>query len=155
MATSDRFAEIAENFAALDFTPENIEIEALTAESTRLRAGIDKAEARCTVIASLKNEYRNAGREVADALLGEGSAIEAANLSPGPEALESAAKAISDGAATVSGGNARGRIITVAGDVAKAADIKHIHAEATKAFGQVDILVNNAGVSRSGALCRG
>ena len=69
----------------------------------------------------------------------------------GPEALESAAKAISDGAATVSGGNARGRIITVAGDVAKAADIKHIHAEATKAFGQVDILVNNAGVSRSGA----
>src|ERR1700675_4792868 len=69
----------------------------------------------------------------------------------GPEALESAAKAISDGAATVSGGNARGRIITVAGDVAKAADIKRIHAEATKAFGQVDILVNNAGVSRSGA----
>src|SRR5450631_1851402 len=69
----------------------------------------------------------------------------------GPEALESAAKAISDGAATVSGGNARGRIITVAGDVAKAADIERIHAEATKAFGQVDILVNNAGVSRSGA----
>src|ERR1700733_8262196 len=69
----------------------------------------------------------------------------------GPDALESAAKAISDGAATVSGGNARGRIITVAGDVAKAADIKRIHAEATKAFGQVDILVNNAGVSRSGA----
>src|ERR1700694_2181414 len=69
----------------------------------------------------------------------------------GPEALESAAKAISDGAATGSGGKARGRIITVAGDVAKAADIKRIHAEATKAFGQVDILVNNAGVSRSGA----
>src|SRR6204780_4287907 len=69
----------------------------------------------------------------------------------GPEALESAAKAISDGAATASGGNARGRIITVAGDVAKAADIERIHAEATKAFGQVDILVNNAGVSRSGA----
>jgi 3-oxoacyl-[acyl-carrier protein] reductase len=69
----------------------------------------------------------------------------------GPEALESAAKAISDGAATTFGGNARGRIITVAGDVAKAADIKRIHAEATKAFGQVDILVNNAGVSRSGA----
>src|SRR6202521_5508437 len=69
----------------------------------------------------------------------------------GPEALESAAKAISDGAATVSGGNARGRIITVAGDVAKAAELKRIHAEATKAFGQVDILVNNAGVSRSGA----
>src|ERR1700736_5454664 len=69
----------------------------------------------------------------------------------GPEALESAAKAISDGAATASGGNARGRVIAVAGDVASAADIKRIHAEATKAFGQVDILVNNAGVSRSGA----
>src|ERR1700687_5097061 len=69
----------------------------------------------------------------------------------GPEALESAAKAISDGAATASGSNARGRIMTVAGDVAKAADIKRIHAEATKAFGQVDILVNNAGVSRAGA----
>jgi NAD(P)-dependent dehydrogenase (short-subunit alcohol dehydrogenase family) len=69
----------------------------------------------------------------------------------GPEALESAAKAISEGAATASGGNARGRIMTVAGDVAKAADIERIHAEATKAFGQVDILVNNAGMSRSGA----
>src|SRR6516162_1826848 len=68
----------------------------------------------------------------------------------GPEALEAAAKAISDGA-TASGGNARGRIIAVAGDVAKAADIIRIHAEATKSFGQVDILVNNAGVSRSGA----
>src|SRR6516162_5393094 len=69
----------------------------------------------------------------------------------GQEALESAAKAISDGAATASGGNARGRIMTVAGDVAKAADVIRIHAEAMKAFGQVDILVNNAGVSRSGA----
>jgi NAD(P)-dependent dehydrogenase (short-subunit alcohol dehydrogenase family) len=69
----------------------------------------------------------------------------------GREALESAAKVISDRAATASGGNARGRIMTLAGDVAKAADIMRIHAEAMKAFGQVDILVNNAGVSRSGA----
>lgn len=39
-----------------------------------------------------------------------------------------------------------GKAIAVKGDVAKAADVKHIFDETKKAFGQVDVLVNNAGV---------
>lgn len=43
---------------------------------------------------------------------------------------------------TASGGKA----IAVQGDMSKAADIKRLFAESTKAFGKLDILVNNAGV---------
>jgi 3-oxoacyl-[acyl-carrier protein] reductase len=39
-----------------------------------------------------------------------------------------------------------GKAIAVQGDVAKAADVQQIFAEAKKAYGQLDILVNNAGV---------
>ncbi len=39
-----------------------------------------------------------------------------------------------------------GKAIAVHGDMAKAADIKKLFAESTKAFGKLDILVNNAGV---------
>jgi NAD(P)-dependent dehydrogenase (short-subunit alcohol dehydrogenase family) len=69
----------------------------------------------------------------------------------GKPALDEAVKAISGGAGGAAGGNARGRVIAAAGDVAKADDVKHIHDEAIKAFGKVDIIVNNAGVSRAGA----
>lgn len=68
----------------------------------------------------------------------------------GKPALDEAVKAISGGSAAA-GGNARGRVIAVAGDVAKADDVKRIHDEAVQAFGKVDIIVNNAGVSRAGA----
>ena len=68
----------------------------------------------------------------------------------GKPALDEAVKAISGGGGSA-GGNARGRVIAVAGDVARADDVKRIHDEATKAFGKVDIIVNNAGVSRAGA----
>jgi len=39
-----------------------------------------------------------------------------------------------------------GKAIAVKGDVAKAADVKHLFDETKKAFGAVDVLVNNAGV---------
>src|SRR5712672_2649845 len=41
-----------------------------------------------------------------------------------------------------------GKAIAVQGDVAKTADIEHLFAEASKAFGRLDILINNAGVYR-------
>jgi 3-oxoacyl-[acyl-carrier protein] reductase len=39
-----------------------------------------------------------------------------------------------------------GKAIAVKGDVANAADVKQLFAEAKKAFGRLDVLVNNAGV---------
>jgi 3-oxoacyl-[acyl-carrier protein] reductase len=41
------------------------------------------------------------------------------------------------------------RVIGVAADVSKAADIQRVYDEAMKAFGKVDIIVNNAGTSRA------
>jgi 3-oxoacyl-[acyl-carrier protein] reductase len=69
----------------------------------------------------------------------------------GKPALDEAVKTMSAGGSGTAGGNARGRVIAVAGDVAKADDVKRIHDEAVQAFGKVDIIVNNAGVSRAGA----
>src|SRR5215831_19208032 len=69
----------------------------------------------------------------------------------GREALDAAVKSISGSGSAASGGNVRGRVIAVAGDVAKAADVQRIYDEANKAFGKIDIVVNNAGVSRAGA----
>src|SRR5262245_19775944 len=69
----------------------------------------------------------------------------------GREALDEAVKSITAQAASAKGGNARGKIAAVAGDVAKPDDVKRIHDEAVQAFGKVDIVVNNAGVSRAGA----
>ena len=69
----------------------------------------------------------------------------------GREALDAAVKSIGEQAAAAKGGNARGRIAGVAGDVSKPDDVKRIFDETMKAYGKVDILVNNAGVSRAGA----
>lgn len=69
----------------------------------------------------------------------------------GRETLDEAVKSISANAVSARGGNARGKIVGVAGDVAKPDDVKRIYDEAMKTFGKVDILVNNAGVSRAGA----
>ena len=57
-------------------------------------------------------------------------------------ALDSAAKTI-DAAGP-------GRVVAVAADVAKAADVKRAYDEVMRAFGKVDIVVNNAGTSRAG-----
>lgn len=47
---------------------------------------------------------------------------------------------------------AGGKAVAVQGDVAKAADVEKLFAEAKKAFGKVDVLVNNAGVYQFAAL---
>jgi 3-oxoacyl-[acyl-carrier protein] reductase len=39
-----------------------------------------------------------------------------------------------------------GKAIAVQADVSKAADVRRLFAETTKAFGALDVLVNNAGV---------
>ncbi len=58
------------------------------------------------------------------------------------EALEEAKRSI--------GATARGRVVTVAADVAKADDVARAYAAATEALGRIDILVNNAGTSQTG-----
>jgi 3-oxoacyl-[acyl-carrier protein] reductase len=45
--------------------------------------------------------------------------------------------------------SAQARVIGIAADVAKAADIQRAYDEAMAAFGKVDIIVNNAGTSRA------
>jgi len=45
-----------------------------------------------------------------------------------------------------------GKAAAVQGDVAKAADVERLFAEAERAFGPIDILVNNAGIYKFGAI---
>ncbi len=71
------------------------------------------------------------------------SGADVAIVARGAEALDAAVNSIK--------ASAKGRVIGVQGDVAKAADIARVYDEAMKAFGKVDILVNNAGTSRTGA----
>lgn len=47
---------------------------------------------------------------------------------------------------------AGGRAVAIQGNVAKAADVERLLAEAARAFGSLDILVNNAGVYTFGAI---
>jgi len=71
------------------------------------------------------------------------SGADVAIVARGTEALEAAVKGMKAAA--------KGRVIGVQGDVAKAADIERVYGEVMKTFGKVDILVNNAGTSRTGA----
>jgi NAD(P)-dependent dehydrogenase (short-subunit alcohol dehydrogenase family) len=87
------------------------------------------------------------GLAIASQFVASGASV--AIAARGRDALDRAAQSISGGGATA-GGNARGRIVAVAGDVSKAADVKRIYDEAMQAFGKIDIVVNNAGVSRAG-----
>jgi 3-oxoacyl-[acyl-carrier protein] reductase len=69
------------------------------------------------------------------------SGAEVAIIARGREALDAAVKSIGSGA--------KGRVIGVQGDVAKAADVKRAYDEAMKGLGKIDILVNNAGTSNT------
>ncbi len=71
------------------------------------------------------------------------SGADVAIVARGREALDQAVAGI--------GKTARGKVIGLQGDVAKADDIKRVYDEAMKALGKIDILVNNAGESRTGA----
>lgn len=76
-------------FAALDFTGENDRIAECQAEITRCEKAIQAAEKRCTEIARIKNDYRGPnGRAVAEALLGDTHASEAALAGSSLEKME-------------------------------------------------------------------
>jgi 3-oxoacyl-[acyl-carrier protein] reductase len=76
------------------------------------------------------------GAGIAKALAAEGAAV-VVNYASSKEGAE---KVVADIRAK------GGKAVAVQGDVAKAADVKRIFAEAKHAFGRLDILVNNAGV---------
>ncbi len=76
------------------------------------------------------------GAGIAKALAAEGAAV-VVNYASSKEGAEKVVAEI-----RAKGGKA----VAVQGDVAKAADVKKIFAEAKHAFGRLDILVNNAGV---------
>jgi 3-oxoacyl-[acyl-carrier protein] reductase len=76
------------------------------------------------------------GAGIAKALAAEGAAV-VVNFASSKAGAEKVVAEIRD-----KGGEA----IAVQGDVASAADIKRLFAEAKEAFGRLDILVNNAGV---------
>jgi 3-oxoacyl-[acyl-carrier protein] reductase len=76
------------------------------------------------------------GAGIAKALAAEGAAV-VVNYASSKEGAEKVVAEI-----RAKGGKA----VAVQGDVAKAADVKRLFAEAKHAFGRLDILVNNAGV---------
>lgn len=74
--------------AALDFGPENAALAELSTERASLSDAINRAEERCSEIARLKYDATRKARDVADALVGGATAIEAVTLDPGPEQME-------------------------------------------------------------------
>src|SRR6516225_7556146 len=70
------------------------------------------------------------------------SGADHAIVARGREARDHAAKTVDAAAA--------GRVVTVAADVANAADVKRAYDEVMRGLGKVDIVVNNAGTSRAG-----
>ena len=71
------------------------------------------------------------------------SGADVAIAARGREALDAAVKEIRAGA--------KGKVVSLQGDVGDPTDVKRIYDEAAKAFGKIDIVVNNAGTSRNGA----
>ena len=71
------------------------------------------------------------------------SGADVALLARRPEVLAVAQKSVQAGA--------RGRVLTVSCDVAKADDVARAYAEVMAGLGRVDVLVNNAGTSQTGA----
>jgi NAD(P)-dependent dehydrogenase (short-subunit alcohol dehydrogenase family) len=69
------------------------------------------------------------------------SGADVAIVARGREALGAALKAI--------GPQARGKVITIQGDVAVSVDVQRAYDEAMSALGKLDIVVNNAGTSRA------
>jgi 3-oxoacyl-[acyl-carrier protein] reductase len=87
-------------------------------------------------VAVVTGASKGIGAGIAKGLAAEGAAV-VVNYASSREGADRVAAEI-----TKQGGKA----IAVQGDVAKAADVKRIFAEAKKAFGRVDVVVNNAGI---------
>src|SRR4051794_5453921 len=93
-------------------------------------------------VAVVTGASKGIGAEIARGLAAEGAAVVVNYAS----SREGADKVVADIA------RAGGKAVAVQGNVAKAADVSRIFAEAKSAFGKVDILVNNAGVYRFTAI---
>jgi 3-oxoacyl-[acyl-carrier protein] reductase len=87
-------------------------------------------------VAVVTGASKGIGASIAKAFAAEGASVVVNYAS----STEGADKVVAEIAAN------GGKAIAVKGDVAKAADVQKIFAEAKKAYGQLDILVNNAGV---------
>ena len=87
-------------------------------------------------VAVVTGASKGIGAAIAKGLAAEGAAVVVNYAS----SREGADRVVKDIAAK------GGKAIAVQGDVAKAADVERLFAEAQKAFGRLDVLVNNAGV---------
>ncbi|MGA7522242.1 MAG: glucose 1-dehydrogenase [Acidobacteriaceae bacterium] len=87
-------------------------------------------------VAVVTGASKGIGAAIARNLAAEGAAV-VVNYATSREGADRVVKDI-----TARGGKA----VAVQGDVAKAADVERLFAEAQKAFGRLDVLVNNAGV---------
>jgi 3-oxoacyl-[acyl-carrier protein] reductase len=93
-------------------------------------------------VAVVTGASKGIGAGIARQLAAEGAAV-VVNYSSSKEGADKVVNEIE-----ASGGKA----IAVQGDVAKSEDIKHLFAEANKAFGRLDVLINNAGVYQFASL---
>lgn len=87
-------------------------------------------------VAVVTGASKGIGAEIARELATAGAAV----VVDYATSRESADKVVEQ----IAGGG--GRALAVQGDVAKAADVERLFAEASRAFGPIDVLVNNAGV---------
>ena len=93
-------------------------------------------------VAVVTGASKGIGAGIAKALAAEGAAV-VVNYASSREGADTVVAAIAE---------AGGKATAVGGNVAQAADVERLFAEATRAFGPVDILVNNAGVYQFGPI---
>lgn len=87
-------------------------------------------------VAVVTGASKGIGAEIAEEFAAEGAAV-VVNYASSKTGAEAVVKRIAE---------RDGRAIALHGDMSKEADIRHLFAEAKKAFGRLDILVNNAGI---------